>query len=158
MICRMPTGPRVCQVLDLSHNRLTAFPLDLPLLYCLHELLIGTNDITEIPKDISKMKNLVKLDLSDNYLSLLPETLIKIQTLKQLDLTNNMIMQWPTNFVKLQDKVNVSKIHVHRLICLVHRRLTCCSLYTFTEIRFSVASSSCLTLHNSVVVFTLYGF
>ena len=101
-------------MLNLSHNRLTAFPLDMPLLCRLRELLLCTNHLTEIPKEIMKMKNLVKLDLSDNYLTQLPETLIKIQTLKELNLTSNVIFQWPTNFIKLQDKVNVSQYYPNR--------------------------------------------
>ena len=96
------------QVLDLSHNRLTTFLLDLPLLYRLQELRLGSNNIREIPKDISKMKNLVKLDLSDNYLTQLPDTLIKLSALKELNLTSNMLLQWPTNFVKIQERVTVS--------------------------------------------------
>ena len=95
------------QILQLSHNRLTTLPIDLPLEYRLRELHLASNDLTEIPKDISKLKQVVLFDLSDNFLSMLPETLIKMSSLKELNLTDNMILQWPTNFVKLQDKVNV---------------------------------------------------
>jgi len=102
------------QILGLSHNRLTTFPIDFPLSYRLQKLYAGSNDITEIPKDVVKLKNLVKLDLSDNYLTTLPETLIKLPSLTELNLTDNMILQWPTNFVKLQNKVNVSVCRVNR--------------------------------------------
>lgn len=102
----------IIQRLDLSGNRLTIFPDDLPLLYLLEELLLAGNDIEVIPKEISKMKNLSKLDLSDNMIRELPETLAKTPLLKNLDLTDNQIMSWPTNFAKLQNKCNVSDCRI----------------------------------------------
>ncbi|XP_040202784.1 SLIT and NTRK-like protein 1 isoform X2 [Rana temporaria] len=75
--------------LDLSHNALTSFKVDLPIM--LQELNLDNNSFKSIP-DLSQLSSLTRLVLSNNHISTIPDSAFKgLNNLKVLELQKNTI-------------------------------------------------------------------
>ena len=74
------------EVIYLSKNYFSTFPIALTLLPQLKKLYIDQNEITAIPHDINKLQELELLDMWSNDLYIVPESISELKKLKVFDL------------------------------------------------------------------------
>ena len=100
------------QVLTMSNNSLTAFPVGLSSSGSkLKDLLIGDNCISHIPKSIElKFPHLCKLDLMGNKFIEIPAALLTISSLTSLNMSWNQIVEVPKGISAL---VQLSSLILH---------------------------------------------
>ena len=93
------------RVLDLSCNKLTSFPeFSSSQLGRMNILDLSHNDISALPKSISWLKNLRILLLNDNRLTTLSSTFGDLENLKKLSLAHNEFSGVPINsFEKMKN-------------------------------------------------------
>ncbi|KAM4018468.1 PH domain leucine-rich repeat-containing protein phosphatase 2 [Anomaloglossus baeobatrachus] len=89
------------KVLNLSQNKLGAFPLQLCEIPTLTELNVSCNGLTQLPPQIGQMLSLQTLNLDGNGLTSLPEELGLLQQLSTLGLSFNDLSSIPPVFEKL---------------------------------------------------------
>jgi serine/threonine protein kinase/GTPase SAR1 family protein len=77
--------------LDLSNNRIEAFPLRLLTSMPLHSLLLANNALSVIEPSIQNFVEIRKLDLSHNALTAMPRTLAALLQLRELRLAHNKV-------------------------------------------------------------------
>jgi hypothetical protein len=78
--------------LDLSHNGLTEFPMEILRLINLQTLNLSNNGIEILPADIVKLHKLQYLNLSTNGIKKLPAEIASLRHLKKLDLSQNQFL------------------------------------------------------------------
>ncbi len=89
--------------LDLSFNRLTAFPVEFWSLTQLEKLLLDHNSIDFLPEALGSFTNLKALALQGNRLRALPAGIGRLTKLwGTLDLSNNELEEVPTEMVYLK--------------------------------------------------------
>ncbi len=103
--------------LDLGNNRLIKLLPDIGQLTFLSELNLRYNRLIELPSDIGQLPNLEKLYLQHNHLISLPATMGQLTMLRELYLSDNQLSELPPEIVQLRklDKLYVSG---NRLIAL----------------------------------------
>ncbi|XP_020579010.1 plant intracellular Ras-group-related LRR protein 4 [Phalaenopsis equestris] len=97
------------ETLDLSENRLVAFPTTVSGLTSLTKLDLHSNKIAELPDSIGDLISLLYLNLFGNQLTSLPTTIGKLQRLQELDLSSNRLLNLPD---AIGDLVNLKKLNV----------------------------------------------
>lgn len=75
--------------LNLSHNRLKRFPMDVLLFANLNSLDLSYNNLAKIPKEIGQLKYLKELKLRNCSLQEFPSTIVSLNGLRVLDLSEN---------------------------------------------------------------------
>lgn len=93
-------NPTKVYKLDLSHNGLAEFPLDVLKLPNLQSLNLSHNGIESIPGDITKLSKLQRLNLATNGLKKLPAEIAALKNLKALDVSQNQFLTSELNRVK----------------------------------------------------------
>ncbi len=78
--------------LDLSHNGLSDFPMEILQFTNLQTLNLSNNGIEKIPAEISKLSKLQRLNLATNGLKKLPAELSSLKHLKLLDVSQNQFL------------------------------------------------------------------
>ena len=81
----------ILQVLDLSHNHLEYFPLEITQIACLATLKMNHNRIKSLPSEISKLSNLESFSICQNKIQMLPPTFRQLSRLRELNLEANLI-------------------------------------------------------------------
>ena len=94
--------PNDVYVLDLTKNKLKAFPVELLLFKNLNILKLGKNKIASVPESISKLIFLQEVDLGKNKLDAFPGGLVELINLKKLVLNQNYIEGIPFMIKNLQ--------------------------------------------------------
>lgn len=96
------TGNVDCMVslecLDISHNNLTALPIDICYATSLRQLIFNHTCISSLPKEICSLINIQLLDLSCNKLTVLTDSMSNLVNLKHLHLNDNNILSIPLSF------------------------------------------------------------
>ncbi|XP_078525400.1 PH domain leucine-rich repeat-containing protein phosphatase 2 isoform X1 [Lissotriton helveticus] len=87
--------------LNLSHNRLGAFPTQLCEICTLTELNLSCNGLIELPIEIGNLQSLQTLNLDGNSLTFLPDELGNLQQLTSLGLSFNDLITVPAVYGKL---------------------------------------------------------
>jgi len=87
-------------VLDLSKQRLNAFPLEIWTVKGLLKLSVESNSISVIPPDIVCVSLLEELILSDNQIAMLPFQLGELVELKRLIITKNYVTKLPPDLMQ----------------------------------------------------------
>ena len=77
------------QYLDLTHNQLTALPVEIGQLTGLESLILSNNELTALPAEIGQLANLQSLDLSNNQLTALPAELGQLTNVQFLFVEGN---------------------------------------------------------------------
>ncbi|GLH09254.1 hypothetical protein R5R35_000069 [Gryllus longicercus] len=98
------------QILELSNvkylylggNQITCVPRDIWKLISLQVLYIGGNQLTEVPVTVGKLGNLQALVLSDNQLESLPASIANLKHLRSLLLHKNRLRTLPPEIVGLK--------------------------------------------------------
>jgi|GEM_PF-6303661 len=89
--------------LDLSYNKLTAFPVEFWSLTQLESLLLDNNQIGALPEALGRLTNLKVLALNSNKLRTLPEGIGKLTRLwGTLELRHNDLEQLPSGMKYLE--------------------------------------------------------
>lgn len=78
--------------LDLSHNGLAEFPMEIVKFTNLQSLNLSNNGIERVPAEIGGLKKLQKLNLSTNGLKKLPAEIASLKHLKMLDVSQNQFL------------------------------------------------------------------
>lgn len=78
--------------LDLSHNGLAEFPMEIVKFTNLQSLNLSNNGIEQVPSDIGRLTKLQKLNLSTNGLKKLPVEIASLKHLKMLDVSQNQFL------------------------------------------------------------------
>lgn len=78
--------------LDLSHNGLSDFPMEILQLPNLQSLNLSSNGIEKIPSEITKLSKLQRLNLATNGLKKLPAEIASLKYLKVLDVSQNQFL------------------------------------------------------------------
>lgn len=81
--------------LDLSINKIAAFPTSLQLFNCLQKLQLYGNQIEMLPSDIGKLERLEELQLNGNLLENLPSQIGHCRGLEKLEICNNRLRSLP---------------------------------------------------------------
>ncbi|MCU0427661.1 MAG: leucine-rich repeat domain-containing protein [Candidatus Kapabacteria bacterium] len=102
-------NPAKVYKLDLSHNGLAEFPIDILKLPNLQSLNLSNNGIEAIPGDIGKLPKLQRLNLATNGLKKLPAEIASLKHLKALDLSQNQFLTSELNRVK----TSLPQVSVH---------------------------------------------
>ncbi|NNE55740.1 MAG: leucine-rich repeat domain-containing protein [Flavobacteriales bacterium] len=120
--------------LDLSRQKLKAFPEEIFLFINLNELILDKNKIVEIPDRINGMRHLqrlsvsknrledfnpnicrlihlIELDLSENYLTEIPDEIRKLEKMEKLILWSNLIRYFPTSLGQLENLKEFDLLH-----------------------------------------------
>ena len=84
-------------VLDLSKNKLKAFPKEILKFKNLQKLILFKNKIDSIPANIKSLKNLQYLNLGKNKLETFPKGITELNNLNTLILNQNNISSIPDN-------------------------------------------------------------
>lgn len=90
------------QVLNLSKNRLRHIPGKINELKFLQDLDLSKNRIERLPGELCEMKNLRYLRLGQNELWALPDSIGKLHKLRYLDLWSNNLTQLPASVSRLK--------------------------------------------------------
>lgn len=93
-------NPTKVYKLDLSHNGLAEFPLDVLKFPNLQSLNLSNNGIESIPSNITKLSKLQRLNLATNGLKKLPAEIASLKNLKILDVSQNQFLTSELNRVK----------------------------------------------------------
>jgi hypothetical protein len=88
------------EVLDLSNNRLSSLPDDLPRLHRLKALFLNNNQFETVPEVLARCPRLSMVSFKSNQLTTLSETALPPQT-RWLILTNNQLTTLPAALGKL---------------------------------------------------------
>ena len=91
---------KIDNVLDLSRQQLSSFPLEIWLLTGLLRLSIESNNISVIPPDIVSCPLLKELILSDNQIAMLPFQLGELLELQKLICTKNYVTKLPPDLMQ----------------------------------------------------------
>lgn len=86
---------RNLQVLDLSDNALTTFPVELLRLGKLLTLDLSGNPIKTVPDEIGGLTQMTRLNLSSTSITTLPATIGKCASLSSLDVSKNALVSLP---------------------------------------------------------------
>ncbi len=100
-------NPEKVYKLDLSKQKLKAFPMEVFKLYNLQELSLAKNKLEEIPAEIGTLTNLEILNLEKNKLATLPSTIGNLTNLKELILNRNEIYKLPPEIGNLLNLVKL---------------------------------------------------
>ncbi|KAM8946115.1 PH domain leucine-rich repeat-containing protein phosphatase 2 [Pelodytes ibericus] len=95
------------KVLNLSHNKLGEFPLQICEITSLTELNVSCNRLTQLPTEVCRLLSLQTLNLDGNSLTSLPEDLGTLPQLSALGLSFNDFSDIPKVYEKL---VSVEKL------------------------------------------------
>ncbi len=104
----IPPLPATLEVINLSNNRLRAFPAAVLSCPQTRNLYLSNNPITALPNTFSNLPNLRVLQLSGCRLTNLPAL---PSHLIQLDLSKNKLSELPANWGQLQQLENVNLSH-----------------------------------------------
>ncbi len=85
------------KILDLSNNRLTTIPSDVPGCEMVKVLLLNKNKINVFPNKISGWSNLQEIELSGNKIEVIPEEIVGLENIRSLILSCNEIKEIPTS-------------------------------------------------------------
>ncbi len=88
------------EVLDLSNNRLSSLPDDLPQLYNLRAIFLNNNQFEVVPEVLAQCPKLSLISFKSNHLTSLSPTALPQQT-RWLILTNNQLTTLPPSLGKL---------------------------------------------------------
>ena len=83
------------QVLDLSDNALTTFPVEVLKLSKLLTLDLSGNPIKTVPEEIGSMTQMTRLNLRSTSITTLPATIGKCASLSSLDVSRNGLVSLP---------------------------------------------------------------
>ncbi|OCT56542.1 PH domain leucine-rich repeat-containing protein phosphatase 2 [Xenopus laevis] len=89
------------KVLNLSHNNLREFPLQICDITNLTELNMSCNRLTQLPAELSHLQSLQTLNLDGNLLTSLPEELGSLEQLTTFGLAFNDLSSIPKVYEKL---------------------------------------------------------
>lgn len=92
----------VCQLLDLSSNKIEALEDSIGRFKELRQLDLSSNQLESLPDSFSALQNLEVLNLANNQLHHFPTVLTKLPKLKTLNLKGNAIQSLPPEIGKLQ--------------------------------------------------------
>lgn len=95
-------NPKSVYRIDLSKQKLKAFPEELIQFPNLNEVVLDKNKIDSIPPVIGKLKYLQVLSMQSNKIDTLRKEVFWLQHLKKLDLGDNLISYIPADLEKLQ--------------------------------------------------------
>jgi len=79
------------RVINLSHNRLTAFPAGFCQLPRLEEANLAANGITAIPVEVKGMKQLRTLDVGHNRIQSIPPDVLRFSSISRLTVEGNAL-------------------------------------------------------------------
>jgi hypothetical protein len=82
------------EILDLSGNKLSSLPDDLPRLHKLRVIFCTANNFTEVPEVLGRCKNLEMISFKGNQISRIPAAALP-ESLRWLILTDNRITELP---------------------------------------------------------------
>jgi Leucine-rich repeat (LRR) protein len=95
-------NPKIVYRINLSKQKLKAFPEELIHFPNLNELVLDKNKIDSIPPVIGKIKYLQILSIQSNKLDTICKEVFWLQHLRKLNLGDNLISYIPTDLEKLQ--------------------------------------------------------
>jgi Leucine-rich repeat (LRR) protein len=98
----MTKNPQEVTKLNLSKNKLTAFPEEIFVFSNLTHLILNKNKIEILPSKISTLNKLKYLDISKNKIIVIPYEIEKLSFLDTLNLSQNKIANLPKNFFTLE--------------------------------------------------------
>lgn len=75
------------EILNLSNQSLTQFPLEIIKFKNLHTLNISQNELEDLPMEISQLTQLKILDVSSNHFQSFPKVILELRQLEDLNLT-----------------------------------------------------------------------
>mmetsp|Transcript_46306 Transcript_46306/g.100576 ORF Transcript_46306/g.100576 Transcript_46306/m.100576 type:complete len:781 (+) Transcript_46306:618-2960(+) len=122
---------------DITSNRLTAFPPQLLLLHGLYELRLSLNPLKVVHAELSLVTSLVALQAAMCELSVLPDTLCALRGLCMLDVSRNGLTKLPNGFSR--SPLRELKVSHNRLAFLP------ISLGTCSELRVVDATHNAIT-------------
>jgi Leucine-rich repeat (LRR) protein len=93
--------PDSVYILNLSREKLTAFPQEVFRFKNLRILDLSRNRIEELPADLSALSHLNGLDLSNNKIRRIPPAIADLQDLVSLQMNRNVIDSLPPEIGKL---------------------------------------------------------
>jgi Leucine-rich repeat (LRR) protein len=85
------------QVLDLSDNALTTFPVEVLRLSKLLTLDLSGNPIKTVPEEIGSLTQMTRLNLRSTSITMLPAGIGKCVSLSSLDVSKNALVSLPIN-------------------------------------------------------------
>jgi internalin A len=89
------------QLLDLRSNKLTTWPVEMAQLLNLQLLSLSFNQLTTWPVEMAQLLNLQLLDLRSNQLTTWPVEMAQLLNLQQLSLSDNQLTTWPVEMAQL---------------------------------------------------------
>ena len=90
-------------VLELKHEGLKEFPIQILEFQNLEKLDLSRNKIAELPLEITRLKNLIYLNLNHNRLDSIPKEIGQLENLKILILSRNKILELPEELSQLHN-------------------------------------------------------
>lgn len=97
------------KVLNLSHCRLKALPIELSMLANLSKLVVDSqpgeargNQLTSLPESIGNLVNLKHLSIANNRLVTLPASICQLEQLETFWANNNNLIQLPAQIFQLR--------------------------------------------------------
>ena len=85
------------EILDLSNNTLSHFPMNIGMLTKLENLNIEDNILYSLPEEIGNLNTLVILNANDNHIVNIPTTIDGLINLEQLQLARNELITFPSS-------------------------------------------------------------
>lgn len=89
------------QVLDVSGNNLSAFPMEALKLPKLASIDLSDNPIKTVPQEIGSLTGLTRLNLRNTSITTLPATIGSLQILMSLDVSKNPLVSLPIKELNL---------------------------------------------------------
>ena len=134
----------ILQILDLSHNHLEYFPLEITQIVCLATLKLNQNKIKSLPSEIYKLSNLEYFSICQNKIQTLPPTFRQLSRLKELNLEANLIKEFGGEITDLHhlERLNIYQNRIKYLpVCFSNLR----DLweFRFEWVRYIDPSSNC---------------
>ena len=88
--------PHLC-LINLAYNELESLPESFGLLFHLKVALLNNNKLKSLPASVIHLIKLEKIDLSNNSLRTLPDDIGKMESLTRLNLINNKLKSLPAS-------------------------------------------------------------